>query len=247
MRADIGIALDGDADRVVIVDEKGRIVDGDQIMAVIAESWHRRGKLTAGGVVATVMSNLGLERYLTEHRPRPGAHAGRRPLRRRAHAQARLQRRRRAVRPHRAVRFHHHRRRAGRGAAGAVRRRRHGQAGERGVQALRAAAADPAERALRRRHAAGAGRCVKQAIDLGGKARLGGQRPPRHPPVGHRARHPRDGRGRRRAASCIRSSATSSRPCARPPRPREHRCALSAGTCAPATGRRTRRIPSGRC
>jgi phosphoglucosamine mutase len=64
MRADIGIALDGDADRVVIVDEKGRIVDGDQIMAVIAESWHRRGKLAAGGVVATVMSNLGLERYL---------------------------------------------------------------------------------------------------------------------------------------------------------------------------------------
>jgi phosphoglucosamine mutase len=65
MRADIGIALDGDADRVVIVDEKGCIVDGDQIMAVIAESWHRRGKLAAGGVVATVMSNLGLERYLT--------------------------------------------------------------------------------------------------------------------------------------------------------------------------------------
>jgi phosphoglucosamine mutase len=66
VRADIGVALDGDADRVVIVDEKGRIVDGDQIMAVIAESWHRRGKLTAGGVVATVMSNLGLERYLND-------------------------------------------------------------------------------------------------------------------------------------------------------------------------------------
>jgi phosphoglucosamine mutase len=64
MRADIGIALDGDADRVVIVDEKGRMVDGDQIMAVIAESWHRHGKLTVPGVVATVMSNLGLERYL---------------------------------------------------------------------------------------------------------------------------------------------------------------------------------------
>jgi phosphoglucosamine mutase len=63
MRADIGIGLDGDADRVVIVDEKGRIVDGDQIMAVIAESWHRRGLLAGGGVVATVMSNLGLERY----------------------------------------------------------------------------------------------------------------------------------------------------------------------------------------
>lgn len=66
VRADIGIALDGDADRVVIVDEKGSIVDGDQLMAVIAESWNRRGKLSAGGIVATVMSNLGLERYLKE-------------------------------------------------------------------------------------------------------------------------------------------------------------------------------------
>jgi phosphoglucosamine mutase len=66
VRADIGIALDGDADRVVIVDEKGRIIDGDQIMAVIAESWFRRGKLAAGGVVATVMSNLGLELYLKD-------------------------------------------------------------------------------------------------------------------------------------------------------------------------------------
>jgi phosphoglucosamine mutase len=66
VRADIGIALDGDADRVVIVDEKGSIVDGDQLMAVIAESWSRRGKLSAGGIVATVMSNLGLERYLKE-------------------------------------------------------------------------------------------------------------------------------------------------------------------------------------
>ena len=64
LRADIGIGLDGDADRVVIVDEKGEIVDGDQLMAVIAESWHRTGKLAAGGIVATVMSNLGLERYL---------------------------------------------------------------------------------------------------------------------------------------------------------------------------------------
>ncbi len=66
VRADIGIALDGDADRVVIVNEKGQIVDGDQLMAVIAESWHRRGKLAAGGIVATVMSNLGLERYLKD-------------------------------------------------------------------------------------------------------------------------------------------------------------------------------------
>jgi len=64
LRADIGIALDGDADRVIIVDEKGEIVDGDQFMAVIAQSWHARGELRGGGLVATVMSNLGLERYL---------------------------------------------------------------------------------------------------------------------------------------------------------------------------------------
>ncbi len=64
MRADIGIALDGDADRMLIVDEEGREIDGDQIMAVIAESWLEKERLTAGGVVATVMSNLGLERYL---------------------------------------------------------------------------------------------------------------------------------------------------------------------------------------
>ncbi len=64
VRADIGIALDGDADRVIIVDEKGQIIDGDQLLAVIAETWHRRGRLAAGGIVATVMSNLGLERYV---------------------------------------------------------------------------------------------------------------------------------------------------------------------------------------
>jgi phosphoglucosamine mutase len=64
MRADIGIALDGDADRVIIIDEKGNVVDGDQFMAVIAESWLQREMLQGGGIVATVMSNLGLERYL---------------------------------------------------------------------------------------------------------------------------------------------------------------------------------------
>jgi phosphoglucosamine mutase len=64
MRADIGIALDGDADRVVIVDEQGHLVDGDQLLAVIAESWREDGLLAKPGVVATVMSNLGLERYL---------------------------------------------------------------------------------------------------------------------------------------------------------------------------------------
>src|SRR5207342_3231436 len=64
MRADIGIALDGDADRLLVVDEHGRVVDGDQLLAVIAESWQADGRLAKPGVVATVMSNLGLERYL---------------------------------------------------------------------------------------------------------------------------------------------------------------------------------------
>ncbi|TAL34346.1 phosphoglucosamine mutase [Phenylobacterium sp.] len=63
-RADIGIGLDGDADRLVICDERGHLVDGDQIMALIAADWSRREKLRGGGVVATVMSNLGLERFL---------------------------------------------------------------------------------------------------------------------------------------------------------------------------------------
>jgi phosphoglucosamine mutase len=66
-RADIGIALDGDADRLVICDEKGVVVDGDQIMAIIALALARAGKLNAGGLVATVMSNLGLERLMTDN------------------------------------------------------------------------------------------------------------------------------------------------------------------------------------
>ncbi len=66
--ADIGIALDGDADRLIVVDEKGQTVDGDQIMALIGTELARRGQLTGGGIVATVMSNLGLERYLAGQR-----------------------------------------------------------------------------------------------------------------------------------------------------------------------------------
>lgn len=67
VRADLGIALDGDADRVLVVDEKGDIVDGDQLMAMIAEDWKRREQLRGEGIVATVMSNLGLERFLADH------------------------------------------------------------------------------------------------------------------------------------------------------------------------------------
>lgn len=66
MRADIGIALDGDADRVIITDERGHVVDGDQLLAVIAQSWKDDGRLAKPGIVATVMSNLGLERYLKD-------------------------------------------------------------------------------------------------------------------------------------------------------------------------------------
>ncbi len=63
--AHIGIALDGDADRLIVVDETGKVIDGDQLMAVIAASWARAGRLKGGGLVATVMSNLGLERHLS--------------------------------------------------------------------------------------------------------------------------------------------------------------------------------------
>jgi phosphoglucosamine mutase len=62
--AHLGIALDGDADRLIIADENGEVVDGDQILALIAQSWHQAGRLRGGGIVATVMSNLGLERHL---------------------------------------------------------------------------------------------------------------------------------------------------------------------------------------
>jgi len=63
-KADLGIALDGDADRLLLADERGQLVDGDQILGLIARSWARDGRLKGGGIVATVMSNLGLERFL---------------------------------------------------------------------------------------------------------------------------------------------------------------------------------------
>jgi phosphoglucosamine mutase len=63
--ADVGIALDGDADRVMIVDEAGLVADGDQIMALLADRWAQSGRLKGGALVATVMSNLGLEKFLT--------------------------------------------------------------------------------------------------------------------------------------------------------------------------------------
>ncbi|HEY8162694.1 MAG: phosphoglucosamine mutase [Methylocystis sp.] len=64
LRADVGVALDGDADRVILVDETGAVIDGDQVMAVVAKSWRDQGLLSRPGIVATIMSNLGLERHL---------------------------------------------------------------------------------------------------------------------------------------------------------------------------------------
>lgn len=65
--ADVGICLDGDADRIIILDENGKVADGDQLMALIATSWAEQGKLRNKTLVSTVMSNLGLERYLDDH------------------------------------------------------------------------------------------------------------------------------------------------------------------------------------
>jgi phosphoglucosamine mutase len=65
-QADIGIALDGDADRLIMADENGHRIDGDQLMSLIAQHWKHLGKLRGDGVVATVMSNLGMERYLSK-------------------------------------------------------------------------------------------------------------------------------------------------------------------------------------
>ena len=75
--ADLGLALDGDADRVILCDERGQLIDGDQVLALIAESWAAEGRLQGGGIVATVMSNLGLQRFVEArgialHRARVG-------------------------------------------------------------------------------------------------------------------------------------------------------------------------------
>ena len=148
VRADIGIALDGDADRVLITDERGHLIDGDQLMAVIAESWLRRGRLAGGGIVATVMSNLGLERYLqdlglglartpvgdryvVEHMRQHGYNVGGEQSG-----------------PYRALRLFHHRRRPRHGAPASRRGGAERQAGERDLQSFRGAAANLEERAL---------------------------------------------------------------------------------------------------
>jgi hypothetical protein len=183
LRADIGIALDGDADRVLIIDEKGRAVDGDQLMAVIARSCKEDGRLARPGIVATIMSNLGLERYLESI----GLGLAR--------TRAWLQCRRRAVRPHHPLRLHDDRRRATRRAPAPHRREAPRQAGERGLPLFRAAAADPEERPLPQRPAA-RGRRGRDRDRIGPPAARQG-RAARHPSLRNRAGDSRDGRGRR--------------------------------------------------
>ncbi len=154
MRADIGIALDGDADRVIMVDERGHVVDGDQLLAVIAQSWKDDGRLAKPGIVATVMSNLGLERFLEGQ----GLGMVRTPVGDRyvleQMLKRRLQSRRRAVRPYHSLRLRHHRRRLRRSTAGAGRGAKTSPAGVGSLPPFRSAAADPQERALSHRQAA---------------------------------------------------------------------------------------------
>ena len=161
--ADIGLALDGDADRLIVVDEKGELVDGDQLMALIALELNKRGELDGGAVVATVMSNLGLERKLEGaglklKRTQVGDRYVLEEMR-----EERLQRRRRAIGSHHPVRPRHYRRRAGRGASGACGAGRGQGAGERGAAPVRAAAAAAQERPLQRRRGAARGRQRPQA------------------------------------------------------------------------------------
>ena len=154
MRADIGIALDGDADRVVIADEHGHLVDGDQLLAVIAESWAEDHLLTKPGIVGTVMSNLGARAASAIARSVVHPHPGRRPLCARIYARAWLQRRRRAVRPHHPVELHDDRRRLCRRIAVARGGQEEEQAGFRSLPPVRAAAASHAQCPLSQRQAA---------------------------------------------------------------------------------------------
>ena len=132
--ADLGIALDGDADRVIIADENGEMVDGDQILALIAQTWHQAGTAARRRIVATVMSNLGLERYLagqglTLHRTKVGDRYVA------EHMRARAECRRRAVGAVDPVRFRHHGDGLARGIAGPGGARGNGRPGIRGLPA----------------------------------------------------------------------------------------------------------------
>ena len=198
LRADIGIALDGDADRVIIVDEQGHIVDGDQLLAVIAESFQSDGRLTQPGIVATIMSNYGLERYLAGLKL----------------SLARTPVGDRYVLDH--MREHGYNvggeqsghiiltdyTTTGDGFVAALQvlggGQEAGSARVGGLPSLRPAAAGAQERALQERQAAGERQGAQR--HQGRRAPPERPRPPGHPSVRHRAGDPGDGRGRRQGA-----------------------------------------------
>ena len=195
MRADIGIALDGDADRVILVDERGHLVDGDQLLAVIAQSWKEDGRLAKPGIVATVMSNLGLERFLEGQ----GIELVRTPVGDRYVLEQMLSRGYNlGGEPSGHIILSDYAT-TGDGfvaaLAGAGGGAETSPAGVGGLSPLRSAAADPEERALSQRQAAR--RCRCQIGDR--RRREAAQRPwpVAGPLVRHRAGDPRDGRGRR--------------------------------------------------
>ena len=145
--ADLGVALDGDADRLVLVDDRGVVIDGDQVLGLIAGSWRDDRLLRGEAVVATVMSNLGLEKHLAGlglalQRTKVGDRYVVERMRGR-----RLQCRRRAVRAHHPVRLRHHRRRPPGGAPGAGGAAPARPPGVRGRARVHAGAAATAQRA----------------------------------------------------------------------------------------------------
>ena len=198
MRADIGIALDGDADRVIIADEQGHIVDGDQLLALIAESFQADGRLAQPGIVATIMSNYGLERYLAGLKL----------------SLARTPVGDRYVLDH--MREHGYNvggeqsghiilsdyTTTGDGFVAALQVlavvKKLERRGVGGLPPLRPAAADPQERALQERQAARERQGAQR--HQGRRAPPQRPRPPGHPPLRHRAGDPGDGRGRRQGA-----------------------------------------------
>ena len=196
LRADIGIALDGDADRMVVVDEKGHIVDGDQILAVIAESWKADGRLAEAGDRGDRHVQSRPRAASGRDRPGPGTNRRRRPLRARAHGRKRHQRRRRTIRPHHIDRLLDHRRRPGRGDAGD----RHGHRSWASRPARYADDSSRLPQVLRNVRFKG-GRPLGERIGGQGDRRREGEArrlgTPGDPPFRHRAGDPGDGRGRR--------------------------------------------------
>jgi phosphoglucosamine mutase len=184
MRADVGIALDGDADRLLIVDERGDIVDGDQLLAVIAESWQADGRLAKSGIVASIMSNLRLEHYLGNL----GLALVRMPV---GCVLEHMRGQRRALGPHHSFRSHDHRRWPISGAAGARRRGKAAAAGIEGLPPVRSAAASAQERAPQGWQAARK-RQSPQCYQ-GRRSPSRRPRPAGRASFGYRTGHPRDG------------------------------------------------------